>query len=222
MYFHDRAEAGRMIAEKLAKYKKENIIVVALDPSSAVVAAQVAMKLHSSMALYVIESIMLPGETKALAGMGSGDIFTYNHDYSAGELEEFNMEYHQYIEQARMEKSHVLHALLGHEGEISKDMLRHRTIIVVSDGLSDGFKLNVVADYLKRVAIKRLVIATPLASTEAIDRMHMIGDEILILSPVANYVNTDHYYDSNILPDIDGVIKMMRNISYNWDRSPEK
>ncbi len=210
-----------MLADKLTKYKSQNIIIVALDPNSAVVAAQVAMKLHSSLLLYVIRDIFLPGETKAIAGMGSGDIFTYNKAYTEGEIDEFNQEYHQYIEQERMEKSHELHALMGHDGEINKDMLRHRTVILIADGLPNGFKLNVVADYLKHIAIEKLVIVTPLASVEAIDRMHMIGDEILILSPVAEYMNTDHYYENNVLPDVEGVIKMMRNISFGWHRTAE-
>ena len=219
MYFRDRAEAGKQLAKELEQYKSQNIIVVALDLSSAVVAAQVAMKLHASMALYAIKNIYLPGETEAVAGIGSGDIFTYNSGLSTGQVDEFKMEYHSYIEQQRIEKSHELHALIGDSGEISKDMLRHRTVILVADGLPDGFKLNVAAEYLKTVAIKKLVVCTALASVPAIDRMHLVGDEIHILSTVGNYMGTDHYFDHNIIPDMSGVVN---NISFTWDRTATK
>jgi putative phosphoribosyl transferase len=161
MYFRNRAEAGRELAKKLDQYKSQHIVVLALGMGSSVVAAQVAMKLHANMLLYVIKDINLPGENQAVAGLGSGDIFSYNSVYSPGELDEYTAEYHTYIEQERMHQSHELHMLLGENGEIDKNLLRHRVVILVVDGLANGFALDVAAGFLKTVAIKRLVIATP-------------------------------------------------------------
>lgn len=217
MYFVDRADAGKQLALKLEAYKTKNIIVVALDPTSAVVAAQVAMKLHSSLLLYVVRDISLPGEKRAVAGMGSGDVFTFNKDLSEGQRDEITMEYRSYIEQRRREVSHELHMLLGESGEINKDMLRHRTVILVSDGLGDGFKLGVVSEYLKTVAIERLVIAAPFASVPAVDTMHLVADEICCLSVIENYFDTDHYYEHNEQPDIAGVQLLMKHMPMTWD-----
>lgn len=218
MYFRNRADAGRMISEKLEKYKSKNIVIVALGTSAGIVAAQVSMELHASMLLYVVKDIYLPGETAdAVAGIGTGDVFSYNTaNYSEGQLEEFSSEYHSYIEQERLLKSHELHRLMGNDGEIDKNMLRHRTIILVSDGLKEGFTLEVAVDYIRTVPIERLIIATPIASVNAVDRMHLLGDEIVCLSVVGYYMDTNHYYDENILPQTEGVLTMMRNIPYAW------
>lgn len=218
MYFENRAEAGRKLAAKLEKYKSQHIAVVALGPGASIVAAQVAMKLHANLFMYLIKDIVLPGELEAFAGLGSGDVFTYNQVMTPSELEELTAEYHSYIEQMRLERMHELHMLLGDGGEIDKDLLRHRTVILVADGLSNGFSLDVAAAYLKTVAITKLVIATPVASIPAVDRMHLIGDEICCLSVRDNYLGADHYYDENYIPDIPGILKMMRNIAINWDR----
>lgn len=219
MYFKNRAEAGKKLAASLEKYKTQNIVVVALDTGSAIVAAQVAIHLHSNLLLYMVKNIYLPGDIELIAGVGSEDTFTYNKAFSAGEVDEYQMEYHQYIEQKRIEKNHELHALVGKDGEINRDMLRHRTIILVSDGLEDGFQLGVVAEYLKTVAIKSLVIATPVASVPAVDQMHLIGDDLACLGVVGNYMGTDHYYDENVVPDVEGVVKIMHNITFSWEHA---
>lgn len=222
MYFKNRAEAGKKLAEKLEKYRSQHIVVVALGTGSSVVAAQVAMHLHANMFLYAIKNINLPGETDPLAGMGSGDVFTFSHAFSTGQIEEFASEYHSYIEQQRMERSHELHMLLGNEGEINKNMLRHRIVILVADGLASGFSLDVAGEYFKTIAIKKLVIAVPVASVSAVDRMHLLADEIACLSVTQNFMGADHYYDENYVPDVPNIAKIMRNISLNWDRTPPK
>lgn len=219
MYFRNRAEAGRALALKLEdKYKSQHIVVLALGLGSSIVAAQVAMKLHANLLLYVIQDINLPGENESIAGLGSGDVFTYNPAYSAGELDEYTSEYRSYIEQERVHQSHELHMLLGEGGQIDKNLLRHRIVLLVSDGLADGFSIDVAATFLKTVAIKKLVIATPIASVAAVDRMHLVGDDICCLSVPNNFMGTNHYYDENTIPKPDDIFKIMRNISVNWER----
>ncbi len=219
MYFRNRAEAGRQIATQLEKYKAQNLVVVALDEGSSIVAAQIAMKLHANLVLYLIKNIYLPGENQAIGGMSSTGTYSLNDFFSAGELEEMTTEYHGYIDQRRMEANHELHMLLGRDGELDKRLLRHRVVIVVADGLSSGFSLQICADFLKTVAIKKMVAVTPIASVQAVDRMHLIADELCCLGVTPNFMGVDHYYDDNIIPDMDGVLKIMRNIALNWERA---
>lgn len=218
MYFHSRAEAGRMLADRLAKYRSENIVLIALGPGASVVAAQIAIQLHCSMMLYMIKDINLPGENDPLAGLGSGDAFTYNNMFSAGQLEEFTTEYHGIIDALRMQKSHELHKLLGTDGEIDKQRLRHRVVILVSDGVANGMSIDVTAEFLKTVSIARLVIVTPIATIAAVDRMRLMGDEIVCLSVANNFFGVSHYYEDNYVPTTPGILKMMSNISIAWDR----
>lgn len=216
MYFKNRAEAGRLLAKKLSSYKGQQVAVMALSPGGIIVGAQIAMHLHATLALLLTEGIYLPGEHDALAGLSSEGSYTYNNMFSAGEIEEMVSEYNQYIEQQRIEKRHVLNMLLGHEGEIKKEILRDHVVIVVSDGLPNGFSLDVAEDFLDTIAINKLVIACPVASVTSVDRMHLIGDEIFCLSVVDNYFETNHYYDENTIPEIEGSLKIMRNIALNW------
>lgn len=224
MYFKNRAEAGRKLVKELEKYQGQQVVVLALSPGAVIIGAQIAMKLHANLALLLTENVYLPGETDPIAALSSAGTFTYNNLFSPGQIEEYISEYHHFIEEKRIEKMHQLNKLMGRDGEVKKDYLRNHVVIVVSDGLSNGFSLDIAASFLKTVAIKKLVVATPLASVPSVDRMHLFADEIVCLSVVINYLSTNHYYDDNTVPDMDRLFELIRNITVNWDRSgpPQK
>jgi putative phosphoribosyl transferase len=217
MYFSDRASAGRLLAERLTMYENQNTVVIALSESSTVVAAQVALRIHASMALYMIKDINLPNEVEAAAALSSTGIFQYNTLFSAGQIEEMASEYRTYFDQERIRKNHEMNVLLGDTGTIKKELLRHHVVIVVADGLASGFTLSMVSEFLRSVAIKRFVIATPIASIEAIDHMHTAADELHCLSVPDNFMNVNHYYDQDGKTSIQDALKIIRNISLAWD-----
>jgi putative phosphoribosyl transferase len=217
MYFKSRVDAGRQLAELIAKkYRNENCAIVALSDGAVVVAAQIAMELHCVMMLLLMEQINLPGEPDPVAVINQDGGFTYNNMFSTGQLEEFTSEYYQLIEQEKREKIHDINALLSSGGIIRKDLLRGHTIILVSDGLNNGFSLDSAADFLKPVKAERLIIATPLASVPAVDRMHTLADEIFCLSVVENYIETNHYYESNRIPSHEKIIDTIKTIMLQW------
>lgn len=216
MYFKNRATAGRELASKLTKYKNQQCVVIALSSGAVVVGAQVAMRLHANLLMLISENIVLPGETIPIAVMTS-DTFSYNPEMSAGQIDEYVGNYHGFIEGQRIEKFHKLNSLLSDGGRIDPKFLRRHVVILVSDALQSGISLQIASDFLKPINISRLIIATPLASVKAVDKMHLIGDEICCLNVAENLMETDHYYDDNVVPSHEGALKIIRNISMNWD-----
>ncbi len=218
MYFKNRAEAGKLLARELLPYSRQSTTVLALSQGAAIVGAQIAMQLHTNLLLYFIKNIYLPGELDAIAGLGSTGNFTYNNAFSAGELEDATTEFRGFLEQRKFEITHEFNVLLGNEGVLHTNLLRHKVVIVVSDGLESALSLDVAADFLKTVAIKRLIVVTPVATVKAVDRMHLVADEIHCLSVPEHFMGVDHYYEENTLPNIDDVLKIVRNIAINWSR----
>jgi putative phosphoribosyl transferase len=218
MYFSNRASAGRTLAKQLLAYQNQQCIVLALSESSTVVAAQIALKLHASMALYMMKDIVLPNENDAAAALSSTGAFQYNSLYSAGEIEEIAGEYRNFIDEQRIKKNHELNVLLGDGGAIKKEMLRHHVVIVVADGIASGFILNMVAEFLRTVAIKKFVVATPVASVEAVDRMHTVADELVCLNVPENFMGVAHYYEENSTTTIEDALLIIKNISLSWSQ----
>lgn len=216
MYFKSRAEAGRKLAKKLQLYRTKNCVVLAMSPGGVLIGAQIAIALHADLFMLANEKIMLPGEPVAFGAVSANNTFTYNSRYSNGVLDELKEEYYNLIEAERLEKLHKLNSVLGPDGEVPHDMLRRRVVILVSDGFMDSFELDVAADFLKPIDIKRLVIAAPLASIDAVDCMHLRGDEIECLNVVEDVFDVNHYFDDNTVPDVTGLHKIIRNTPLNW------
>ncbi|HEX7963557.1 MAG TPA: phosphoribosyltransferase family protein [Candidatus Saccharimonadales bacterium] len=218
MYFKSRVEAGQKLAAQITKkYAGQPCAVIGLSDGGVMVGAQIAMQLHCVLTMLMSEAIELPREPEAIAGISQDGSFSYNSAYSPGELEDLVAEYHGLIEQEKLAKIQDMHRLVGHGGGlIRKDLLRDHTVILTSDGLSNGFSLDIAAEFLKPINVKRLVIATPLASVAAVDRMHILADEIFCLSVVEDYITTDHYYDTQDVPSHDLVVKTVDQIVTHW------
>lgn len=217
MYYKSRHQAGQLLASKLVdKYRYENCAVVALSDGGVIVGAEIASRLHCVLTMLLTEEVKLPGETKPIAVVNQDGGFTYNNLFSTGQLEGFTADYHNYLEQEKMQKFHAINRLLGDGGLIRRDLLYGRNVILVSDGLNSGISLDAASDFLKPIKIDRLIVATPLATVAAVDRMHILADEIQCLSVVENYMNTNHYYDDNKMPNRDLIIKTIETIVLNW------
>jgi putative phosphoribosyl transferase len=217
MYFASRLQAGRMLASQIVpKYRYENCAVVALSDGGAMIGAQIASQLHCILTMLLTAEIMLPREPNAIAGITSEGNVAFNPAYSKGEVEEMMGDYFSFVEQEKFNKMHDMNRLLGSGGLIDKKLLKGQNIILVSDGLKSGFALDLAAEFLKPIDYDRLIVATPFASVQAVDRMHIMADEIYCMNVLANYIETDHYYDTNDMPDHELVIKTIEDIVLNW------
>lgn len=217
MYFASRLQAGRMLASQLTtKYRYENCAVVALDDGGVVVGAQIAAELHCVLTLLNSASIKLPQEPEAVAGITSDGVVAYNPAYSDGELEEILSENRSYVEEEKLKYIHELNHLVGDGGTVDKRLLRGNNVIIVSDGLKTAFEVDLAYEFLKPVAIDKMIFAIPLASVPAVDRMHILGDEICCLDVVAEYQDTDHYYDQKDIPSHEKIIEIIEKIVLNW------
>jgi predicted phosphoribosyltransferase len=216
MYFKDRLSAGGQLVPKLSKYRSDNCSIVALSPGAVLVGVPIAEQLHSNLILLLAEDIDIPGEPTPLAAVTSDDSFTYNPLFSIGEIEEFNMEYFNLIQQERMNQLHNLHLILGKHGEINKSMLRHHVVILISDGLNNGFSINIAKNFLTSVAIKKMVSIAPFSTYDAFDKMEQASDEAVVLNMVDNFLGVDHYYDDNNIPDVNTLLDISDEIALLW------
>lgn len=217
MYFEDRTQAGRLLAEQLLeKYRYENCAVVALGDGGVVVAEEIAVQLHCALMLIVSESIDIPGEGLSFGGVSQNGNFTYNSELSSGEIEGYTSEFHGYLAEQKREAFQRINRLIGDGGTVDADLLRDHTVILVSDGFGDDASIDVALDFLKPIRIQRLVVVSPTATVSAVDRMHVAADELHILDVKSNWMGVDHYYDRNEVPSHEETIAHINEIILKW------
>lgn len=216
MYFQSRAEAGYKLALELMSYRYDDCVVLCLSDGSVLVGQQIAASLHAVLTMMLVKEIEIPGEGTNFGTMNQTGRFRYNGLFSAGEIEHFYNEFHAYLEDQKRTTAMSINRLLSDGGIADQQMMYGRNIIVVSDGLENGVSLDAVADFLKPIKIKKLIIATPVASVPAVDRMHLLGDELHVLGVTDNFMGVNHYYEDNHIPEHDEVIKIINNAILSW------
>lgn len=216
-YFPSRQVAGELLADELeGEYRYEDCAVIALSDGAVLIGAQIAMRLHCVLTMLLTSAIQLPKENDVLASVDHFGGVTYNDMYSAGELEEMKSENFNYLEAQKLQKIFEMSTLLGEGGIINADLLKNRHIIAVSDGLSNGFSMRAVADFLKPINTKKLIMVTPFASVQAVDQMHLLADKQVCLNVLQDMFPVDHYYEDNTLPEHGKIVKIIEDIILHW------
>lgn len=217
MYFESRAQAGQLLAAELAEtYRYEDCVVVALSDGAVQVGEQIAGALHCLLTMLLVEDIAVPGESQSFGGVSQNGSFTYNGMFSAGEIEEYTSEFHGYLDEQKREAFQRINRLLGDGGLIDNSMLRDRVVVLVADGLDSGASLDVAIDFLKPIRVRRVIVATPLATISAVDKLHIVADEIHVLDVKENFMGINHYYEQNDVPSHEETIAKINEIVLNW------
>ena len=216
MYFESREHAGRLLARKLAPYRYENCVVVALSVGGAVVAEQIARQLHCLMMLLITKDIDVPGEDVLFGSVAQGGTFTYNSSFSEGEIDGYVSEFHGYLDEQKREAFQSINRMLGKKGTMDIKLIRGRVVILVDDGLDNSSRVDVVLDFLKPIRTQRLIVTSPVATIDSVDKVHVLADEVHILDVKQNYISTEHYYDNNELPSTEETVKRVSEIIMNW------
>lgn len=217
MYFEDRTQAGGLLAALLlAKYRYENCVVVALSDGGVIVGEEIAAQLHCVLMMLLSEEIEIPGENMILGEISQSGNFTYSSELSSGEIDEYTSEFHGYLSEQKREAFQRINRLIGDGGLIDLELLRDRVVILVNDGFGDDASIGAALDFLKPVRIQRLVVAAPVATVPAVDRLHVAADELHILDVKTNYLGVNHYYDKNDLPSHEETIAHINEVILNW------
>lgn len=215
-YFSSRQEAGVLLGLQLAKYRYEDTIVLALSEGGVVVAAEIASQIHSLITMLLTKDVYLPDGRTVVGIVNEVGGFVYNNSFSTGEIEELQSEYRANIEFAKDQAVHELHVALGQGGLISPSYFRDRIVIVVVDGTLNGMAFDMANDYLKGIHTKKIVMVTPIASVPAVDRMHVLADELYCLNVIDSTFDINHYYTNNKLPSHNQIVHTINSIILNW------
>lgn len=217
MYFESRYEAGEQLAEVLFEhYRYEDCAVVALSDGGVLVGEPIARKLHSLLMMLVTETIEIPGERLNFGSVSQNGNFTYDSNLSSFEIDEYTNEFSGYLQEEKRKAFQKINRIVGDGGTMDINLLVNRNIILVSDGFDRNVSLEAALDFIKPAKIKKIIFATPVASVDVVNRLHILVDEMHILDVKPNYMGTDHYYDDNQIPSHEATIDKINQNVINW------
>ena len=216
MYFKSRAEAGVKLADELMPlYRYENMVVVALSEAGLAVGYQIAVNLHTALRRLLMKTIHIDDESIDYATIMPGGIVAINPSLSESEQSYYYGEYAGWLEEQIREGILSIDRLMGAD-EISPENMRGYNVILTDDGINNPTKLEAALTWLKPARVDKVVLACPVISVPALDRAHILCDELHILGVAANYISTEHYYEEDDAPDSDMARRMIDVTINNW------
>jgi predicted phosphoribosyltransferase len=177
MYFRDRRDAGRQLAQHLASYaNRPDVIVLALPRGGVPVAYEVARALHAPLDVFLVRKLGLPGhEEFAMGAVASGNVRVLNREA----VEQLHIPQKVIDAVAERELQELeRRERMYRDGRPFPDV-RGKTVILVDDGLATGSTMRAAAAALRQQGPARLVVAVPAGSPETCAEFSAEVDEIV-------------------------------------------
>ena len=180
MSFTDRSEAGKKLAGALQRYEGQNPVILALPRGGVPVAAEVASALDAPLGLVLVRKIGVPWQPELAMGAvvdGAAPIIVRNDDVIRG-LAIDEAEFKHICDQELAEIESRRRRYLGDRPPID---VKDRVTIVIDDGIATGATIRAALRATRMRAPKALVLAVPVASTEALAEVGKEADDVICL-----------------------------------------
>jgi putative phosphoribosyl transferase len=212
--FLDRRHAGRQLGLALRGLMDEHPVILALPRGGVPVGYEVARLLRAPLDIFIVRRVGLPCcPAVAMGTVASGGIQVLNRDL----IRTLNIS-PEAVDRAVKE---AMRSLARREERYSAGyappLVRGRTVIVVDDGLANGFTMQAAVRGARHLQPARIVVAVPVGAHEAIQRVSLDADDVICLRPPEPLVAVECCY-ARSGPISDQEICELLGRSDDWQR----
>jgi predicted phosphoribosyltransferase len=185
--FQNRIEAGLLLAAKLKKYKNDPGIVLAVPRGGVPVAYAVAKELGFPIEVILTKKIGHPMNKEYAIGAASlTDYFIIPHENISEEYIQ------QEVERIRIRLKEMYKRFMG---DREPENLEGKTVIVIDDGIATGNTLMGTVNVLRKSKPGKIVIAVPVASKSAVNKLSSEVDELIALLIPEEFYGVGVFYE---------------------------
>lgn len=176
--FADRRDAGRQLAEQLTSLAGESPIVVALPRGGVPVAEEVAEALGAPLEILAVRKLGTPHNPEYGIGALAEDGTLVIDPEAIAVLRINNGELDAIVTR---EAAELVRRVRAYRGDRPPLDLAGRTVIVVDDGVATGVTDTAALRAVRRLDPRRVVLAVPVCSPDALERLRNEADQVVCL-----------------------------------------
>jgi predicted phosphoribosyltransferase len=174
--FKDRRDAGRQLAQRLVAYRGQDAVVVALPRGGVVLGHEVAHALALPLDIIITRKIGHP----------------LSPEYAIGAVDEHGTNILNTEETISLDRSWLKSEIAAQKIEARRRSILYRKarpahdfagkiVIVVDDGIATGYTMRLAIKVIKQQRPRKVVVAVPVASHEAIISLAGEVDEVITI-----------------------------------------
>jgi len=175
--YHDRVEAGRVLARKLGQYAdRPDVLVLALPRGGVPVAYEVARALGAPLDVFLVRKLGVPGhEELAMGAIATGGVRVLNR----GVVNGLRIPPEVIDAVADREAEELRRREREYRDDRPAPDVRGKTVILIDDGLATGSTMRSAVMALRRQVPGRLVVAVPIAAPSTCEEFQDEVDEVV-------------------------------------------
>jgi len=179
MHFHDRREAGQLLAQELIFLKgKKDVIVLGIPRGGVVVAAEVARAIGAPLDVYITRKIGAPYNPELAIGAiaSSGDVVL-----DEGLIGSLGVSPEYVQDETERQRREIERRLRKYRGNRSAQELKGKTVLLVDDGIATGATTLAAIRALEKERPAELILAVPVGPPDAVARLREEVDRLVCL-----------------------------------------
>ena len=203
--FHDRKEAGLLLADKLKLYiknafssevKKESILVMAIPRGGVILGDIVASELNVDLDIIICKKIGAENNPELAIGAVMADgSYIINEDI----INRINTSHGYISKQVELQKNEIERRLMEFRGNKEyHNKLKDKTIILIDDGIATGATILAAVKWLKEKHFsKKLIVAVPVAPLESniIEKLNLIAEKVIVIFSPYDFAAVGQFYE---------------------------
>lgn len=192
--FHDRSDAGRRLAVKLAEYRdRDDVLVLAIPRGGVPVAFEVAQALHAPLDILLVRKLGVPGQRElAMGAIASGGIRILNREL----IGELGISEEQIAETVAEQEAELRRREQQYRGARPDVTVQDKITVLVDDGIATGASMRAAIDALRTLHPKKIVVAVPVATFHADQEMRKAADEFVCVLRPESFFAIGEFYEN--------------------------
>lgn len=189
--FASREDAGQKLGHFLRHQGVEAGLAIGLPRGGVVVAAEVARELQIPLDVLIVRKIGHPLHREFAVGALAEDGVVVLDETVIGNNPIVRAELNEIIEEEKAR----LRAYQARFRHASLQDLHGKAVLLVDDGLATGATTEAAALSARKQGARRITVAAPVASTNAMQRLERVADAVIALWVDPEFDAVGRYYD---------------------------
>lgn len=192
MLFASREDAGQRLGRQLKQQGVDADLLLGLPRGGVVVAAEVARVLDLPLDVLIVRKIGHPLHREFAVGALAENGVVVLDEAVLGNNPIFRAELDDIIR----EETERLQTYQTRFHRLSAPSLVGRAVLLVDDGLATGATTEAAVLSARRQGARRVTVAAPVASTQAVERLRRVAEEVVIGWTDPEFDAVGRYYDA--------------------------